>query len=163
VSRSVRVLASLASLAVVLAAAPAVLAAGPTVEILDLNDPQADIDESASISDACGFPIAADVAGTWRFVVYPEDARHVVEIDHYVTRVTYTNLDTGRVVKLRDIGPDRAYLRDGHLYVAVTGRAVTSQGNIGQVVVDIETGEIVFRAGNDVGLFNDQLCDALAA
>ena len=161
-SLSVRVLASLATLAILLAAVPAALAAGPTREVFDLDDPQIDVDESAWVSGLCGFAVDAQVSGRIQAVVYPEGRRHVIEIDHYVQRVTYTNLETGRVVKLRDIGPDRFYIRDGRLYVAVTGRAVTSQGNIGQVVIDLETNEVVFRAGNDVGLFNDQLCDALS-
>ena len=128
-----------------------------------LDDPQIDIDESAWASDVCGFAVEAEVAGQWTFVVYPDGARHRVEIDHFVTRVTYTNVETGRVVRLRDIGPDRWSLRDGVLTVAVTGRAVTSQGIIGQIVFDIETGDVIFQAGRDVGLFNDSLCERLAA
>lgn len=162
--RTARSLVAIAFAAVLVAAlAGPAMAAGPTREILDLDDPAWDADETAWITDVCGFAVDASVAGTWTFVVYPSDARHVVEIDHYVTRISYTNVATGTIVRLRDIGPDRFSVRDGRLYVAVTGRAVTSWGHIGQIVLDIESGEIVFEAGADTGFFYDDLCARLAA
>ena len=69
----------------------------------------------------------------------------------------------GYAVKLRDIGPDRVYIRDGVVRIAVTGRAVTSQGIIGQIVFDPATGDVVFQAGREPGLFYDTLCDRLAS
>jgi hypothetical protein len=161
---ALRTAASMAILLAALATALAgpALAAGPTREVQDLDDPQWDIDESAWASGLCGFAVDAHVAGQWTFVVYPEGSRRMLEIDHFVTRVTYTNLETGTAVKLRDIGPDRVSIRDGVVRIAVTGRAVTSQGNIGQIVFDLATGDVVFQAGREPGLYYDTLCERLA-
>ena len=56
---TLRLLATLASLAVVLAAAPAALAGQPDREVISLNDPAIDVEESAWASALCGFPIDA--------------------------------------------------------------------------------------------------------
>jgi hypothetical protein len=157
-----RVLAILASLALMLGAAPAVLAAGPTHATDNLNDPQIDIEESAWATGWCGFAVDADIAGHRSSTEFSGDGRSVVALYHYAIRVTYTNVETGAVIRLRDVGPDRFFVKDGRDYVAVTGRATTGSGVIGIVIIDLETGEIVHQAGNDVGQFNDQFCDAIS-
>jgi hypothetical protein len=157
-----RVLALAMSLAALLGAAPVALAAGPTHTVESLNDPQIDVDESAWASDWCGFAVVADVAGRIGSLEFSANGRSVVGLNVYGIRVTYTNAETGATVKLRDIGPDRFFMKDGRAYVAVTGRSLTGTGVIGVVVLDLETGEVVHGAGNDVGLFNDWFCDAIA-
>ncbi len=61
--RSLRVLAILASLAVLLAAAPAVLGGGPTRDVVDLDDPAIDIEEAAFWTEECGFAVGVDNSG----------------------------------------------------------------------------------------------------
>ena len=163
VRRPIRMLTLLATLAILVGAlVPAALAAGPERTLIDLDDPQIDVEESAFWSDECGFDVAANNRGFIRYTVFPAGRRSVLEIDHYGIRATYTNVATGTSARLQDIGPDRFYVRDGRAYVAVTGRSTTGTGTIGQVVFDLETNEIVHQAGRDVGLFQDALCDALA-
>ena len=161
--RSLRVLAILASLAVLLGAAPAVLGGGPTREVVSLADPALDAAESADLTARCGVPVSASNAGHIIYQSFPEGRRSVMELDHYNIRATYTNLDTGASVRLRDIGPDRFYSRGDTLYVAVTGRATTSTGVIGQTVFNLALEDPIKTVGNDVGLFWDQICEALGA
>ena len=157
-----RVLALIVSLGALLGAAPAVLAAGPSHVVDSLNDPQIDIDESAWASDWCGFAVDAQVSGRIAGLEFAVDGRSVVALNIYGVRVTYTNVETGAVVRLRDIGPDRFFVKDGRAYVAVTGRASNGTGVFGVVIFDLETGELVHQAGNDQGVFNDWFCDAIS-
>jgi hypothetical protein len=163
VPRALRVLAILASLAVLLGAAPAVLGGGPTRDVLDLDDPAFDIEEAAFWTQECGFEVGVDNSGHITTLAFPAGNRKMLQIDSYHIYVTYWNVETGRTIKLRDVGPDRVYLRGGRAYIAVTGRSLTGTGTIGQVVIDLETDEIVHQAGREVGLFQDQLCAALGA
>jgi len=159
--RSHRVLASFATLALVVGVtAPAALAAGPERTVIDLNDPQIDIDESAWASKECGFPIRAEVSGHIIVLVFPDGRRHV-ETNVYNTRASYTNAATGATTRLRDIGPDRIYWLDGRLVAAITGRSLTGSGVIGLVIIDFKTGEVLFQAGNEVGFFYDGFCAAI--
>jgi len=165
VSLSLRSLASLATLAMLAAtigAAPAALAAGPQRIVVDLDDPALDAEESAAYTEACGFEVAADNAGHIIMLVFPESRKRMLEINVYGIRATYTNVETGASIRLRDDGPDRIYVKDGSLFVGVTGRSTTGTGVVGLTVIDLTTFEVVKQAGNDVGLFQDQLCDALA-
>ena len=157
---TLRVLAALASLAVVLAAAPAVLAAGPSRDVTWLNDPAIDAEESVWASGLCGFPVEADVAGRIQTIVQ-DGTGHILQLDVYGIRATYRNPENGRQFQYRDIGPDRLFVKDGRVYVAVTGRS-SGSGVIGVVVIDIETNEIVHEAGNDVGDFYAGMCETLA-
>ena len=156
-----RVLAVLASLALCLAAAPAVMAGPPDREVTNLDDPTIDAEESAWASGFCGFEIVADVGGHIGTIVM-DGTGHVLELNLYAIRATYTNPETGATFRYRDIGPDRLYVKDGRAYVAVTGRS-SGSGVIGVVVIDLETGEFVHVAGNDVGDFYDGMCETLAA
>jgi hypothetical protein len=47
------------------------------------------------------------------------------------------------------------------LVVAVTGRSITGTGVIGRTVINFDTGEIEFQAGNSQGDFFEILCTAL--
>jgi hypothetical protein len=141
----------------------AAIAAPPTRFVVDLNDPETDVAESDYVSGLCGFEIDAEVAGHIIFTLF-EDAsqRHVVELDHFGIRTTYTNPATGAVVRVRDIGPDRYYISDGVLHVAITGRSEGGTGIVGVVKINLETGEVEHVAGNDIGVFFDRLCGQLS-
>ena len=146
-----------ASLLGVLATA-GVLAAGPTREVADLNDPVLDVDESAFATDLCGFQVDADVSGHIAYLIFDGGGtQSVQELNLYAVRFTYTNPATGVTVRTGDVGPDRFYVRKGSLYIAITGRSF----NIGVVVINLETGEVVHEAGK-ANTFYDTLCDNLA-
>jgi hypothetical protein len=135
-----------------------VLAAGPTREVIDLNDPALDVDESAFATALCGFPVDADVSGHIEFLVYSAGGtQSVQELHLYAVRFAYTNPANGVTVRAADVGPDRFYVRKGSLFIAITGRSF----NIGVFVINLETDEVVHQAGkaND---FYDTLCARLA-
>ena len=53
----------------------------------------------------------------------------------------------GETCEFHDIGPDHYYLQDGHLFLAFSGPS-SGVGVIGQVLVNVDTGEIVeLKAG----------------
>jgi hypothetical protein len=136
-------------------------AAAPTTMVIDLNDPAIDADESAFASDVCDFPIVADVSGHIRLVTF-DGGGSVQNLNLYNVLATYTNPETGATYRLRDIGPDRFYVKRGVLYVAVTGRSETGSGVIGVVKINLDTGEVVHSAGKGIGFFYDRLCAAVA-
>jgi hypothetical protein len=139
------------------------LAAPPDRFVVDLNDPDIDVSESAFVSGLCGFDIDAQVSGHIVFTVFDDDSqRHVVELHHFGIRTTYMNVATGAVVRVRDIGPDRHYISDGVLHVAITGRSEGGTGIVGVVKINLETGEVEHVAGNDIGVFLDRLCGELS-
>jgi hypothetical protein len=153
----------LASLALLFALVPVAAAAGPVRNVINLADPALDADESAWLSEECGFPVKAVNAGHIIEMTFPAGRRTKTQINVYGIRATYTNLDSGVSVKLVDAGPDRFYTKGGRLYVAVTGRSTTGTGTIGVVVFDLETDEIVHESGKEVGIFWDSICDRLGA
>jgi hypothetical protein len=142
-----------------LAAGPAM--AAPNTVVIDLNDPAIDAEESGFASDVCGFPIVADVSGHIRFVTF-DGQGSVQELHLFNVLATYTNPETGATYRLRDIGPDRIYVKRGILYVAVTGRSETGTGVIGVVKINLDTGEVIQTAGKGIGFFYDRLCAQLA-
>lgn len=140
----------------------AALGGAPSREIISLDDPAIDVDETAFVSDLCGFPIDAAVSGHIIVTVFPDSSPGVFQLNLYAIRVTYTNPANGKVLRLRDIGPDRFYVQHGIAYVAVTGRSESGSGNIGVVKIDLATGEVVHQAGHEIGVIYDRLCAALS-
>lgn len=156
------VLATALATAALVMAAPAA-AAKPTVFTVSFADPAIEADYAAALTDACGVPIDVSIAG--KVVVHEfSGGAPLVAIHSYSFRLTATNPATGASTIVRDAGPDRIRIDhdSGHLEVAVTGRSTTGSGVIGQVVVDLDTGEVLSVAGNEVGLFTDTVCAAIA-
>lgn len=149
-----------AALVGVLSLATTASAARPEVFQISFDDPAIEADEVAFVSGICGFPVEVDLAG--KVVVHLFDGGRMVEVDNYNIRGLYTNPANGKTWKLVDSGPDRLYVRDGELFVGITGRSLTGSGVIGLVVIDLATGETVFTAGNDRGFYVDTICAALA-
>jgi hypothetical protein len=144
-------------------AAPGALAAGPERFRIDLSDPDIVAGETAFATEVCGFPVEVTLAGHIIGRLFPEDGRSPVDITTFAARGTYTNPATGASVRFTDAGPDRWYLKDGVLYLAITGRSVSGSGVIGIVVFDTDTWDIVHQAGNEVGWYLDWICPQLAA
>jgi hypothetical protein len=141
----------------------AALGAAPTREFISLDDPAIDADETAFVTDLCGFPVDAEVSGHVIVTSFPRDgAPGVFALNVYGVRITYTNPETGKIVRLRDVGPDRFFVKGGIAYVAVTGRSETGSGIVGVVIIDLATGEVVHQSGNDIGVIYDRLCAALS-
>jgi hypothetical protein len=157
-----RVLVALSLLVLALLLPATALAAAPTRDRVDLNDPSADVDETAWATDFCGFPVEADISGHIDAMSHDKSGPGTFDKTSYHVYVTYRNPANGARFTLRDVGPDRAYVKDGVAYVAVTGRSETGTGRTGVTKIDLSTGEIVHQSGNDIGLYYDYFCDELA-
>jgi hypothetical protein len=73
--------------------------------------------------------------------------------------VTFTN-EAGETFVFNDVGPDRVYVKNGQLFIAITGRS-TGSNVIGHVVQNLTTGETVLEAGKEFGSVEEQACKAL--
>jgi hypothetical protein len=135
-------------------------AARPQVFQFSFDDPAIEAGEAAFVSDVCGFPVEVDLEG--KVVVHIFGGGRTVQVDSYSIRGLYTNPANGKTWRLVDAGPDRVYVRDGELFLGITGRSLTGSGVIGLVVIDLATGEAVFTAGNERGFYVDTICAALA-
>jgi hypothetical protein len=105
----------------------------------------------------CGTQTIVRHINGWFQVRTFDDPNRNVELDVFHLAFTFTNA-AGEQFLWRDVGPDRYYVSDGTLFVAIVGRA---GGHIGRLVVNLATGETVFEAGQDLGLPRDQACAAL--
>ena len=72
---------------------------------------------------------------------------------------TFTN-EEGETFVFNDVGPDRVYVKNGEIFIAITGRS-TATGIIGHVVQNLTTGETVLEAGKEFAPLEEQACEAL--
>ena len=142
-------------------AAGSVSAARPTVLHIDVSDPAREAGFEADLLAACGY--AVDVEATGHVIVHQFNGNpRLVEINNY--RMFETFSANGKTLVVRpDSGPDVIWVgRDGHLYIALTGRSVTGSGVVGRTVFDITTMELVSSHGHDLGDFIAWVCNGLA-
>jgi len=119
-----------------LTAAP-VAAAKP--ESFDYDDPQLEAEDSAALTEECGFAVMADYSGHVIFHV-DKSGRHI-EVDNYQVQGTLTNVGTGTTFSFHDSGPNRVSVdAAGHVIVQITGRDHSGGGWVGLVTVDTTTG-----------------------
>jgi hypothetical protein len=114
----------------------------------------------------CGFPVSVDAVGWVKIIpinAAGKGKRQPLELNIYhLPSVTYSSGDRSFTTPL-DVGPDVIYLQDGVVYVALTGRSTTGSGVIGRVVINTETGDVVFEAGQRVYEdFAAHVCEELA-
>jgi len=155
-----RIVICVAAVICALALLSSAAAARPEIFTFSFDDPAIEANEAAFVSGICGFPVTVDLEG--KVVVHVFADGRTLEIDNYNIRGLYTNPANGETWKLVDAGPDIFFVRDGKVFVAVTGRSLTGSGVIGHVVIDLDTGAAVFTAGNDRGFYVDAICSALA-
>ena len=102
----------------------------------------------------------------WVQVFVSPSADESGNLEHAVFHLDLTHSNAaGETWVWNDRGPDRIFLIDGVPFVAITGRAGGS-GVIGQVVVNLLTGEVTKVAGTPVGdggpfAVDAAACDAL--
>ena len=153
--------AAVALLAVLALAGPAA-GAKPTREVVDLDDPVLEAEEEAFLAEVCGTEIDVDLEGRIIVLIFDKPVnKGVVELNIFEFEATFTNPETGATLTLHDVGPDVYLVRDGELFIALTGRSTTGSGVIGRVVIDLATGEAVFEAGKPVGDYVERVCEAL--
>ena len=145
-----------------LIAAPGVSAESRRPEVLDLNNPAFDAEDSAFWSRECGFAVTAELSG--HIIFHNPKGGAVSDIVVYHTMETLTS-ETA-TYRLLDVGPDLTYIRNGVEYVAAVGRSITGSGVIGRAEINLDTGEIVWHGrlvGDEVfGDFTAPICRALA-
>lgn len=157
------VVAAAAAVALLALTVGSTLGARPIKQTIDLDDPVAEEFWSGVLTAECGVPIAMDIEGRVTIHVFQDrDGTWRHEIDKWWIRDTFTNLESGASILLKDVGPDVIRVdRQGRLTVAITGRSLTGSGIIGRVVIDLDTFEVLHSAGKEVGSFIDQVCAAI--
>ena len=95
--------------------------------------------------------------GGW-FQVMGGSGRNL-ELNVFHGVITFTNAD-GETFIFHDVGPDRVYVKDGNIFLAITGRS-TGSGVIGHVVINRSTGDVVLVAGKEFGTAEAVACRAL--
>ena len=118
--------------------------------------------EAAAATAGCGFAIDVTLTGWVQTKTLKAGGgdRQQDSINVFHSDIIYTAGDMS--FRIHDVGPDHYYWLDGVLYVAVTGRSLTGSGVIGHVIINAETGEVVFQAGNDQGFYGANVCAALS-
>ena len=153
----------LAAMALLLLVAAPVQAARPEIEVVDVASAENEAETEAFLLVVCGFAI--DFEGEGHVITQTFDRAHgqrvVTSMSHYRLSETFSANGTTIVVRV-DAGPDIFFSDSGVDYLAITGRSITGSGVIGRTVYDLETGEVVSQAGNEVGDFLALLCTELA-
>jgi hypothetical protein len=151
---------------VLLVALPsAALAAKPYKEVIDLGTPEEEAFVAGLMTEICGFPVEASLKSRVTVhVIFDRHGDFKREIDGYLSWDTLINPATGASVTLHDVGPDLYWLSDdGSVLHAYIGRSLTGSGYIGRFVENLDTGEVLFIAGRNVGSLYDQICVPLGA
>jgi hypothetical protein len=130
----------------VVAVAPAALAApadgngNKDVDQFEFFDIPIFCDETDEIPD-----LSLDVAGFIQFKEFDGEGNPNLELAVFHIDATFSNSD-GDSWTWRDRGPDRSYVdSNGDVILTITGRS--GANNIGHVVLNLTTGEILLQAG----------------
>lgn len=131
--------------------------------VVHLDDPEEWAALSEEISAECGFDVVVDGFGWVQIMTFSDQRGRTQheELNVYHSRIVASA--NGQTIEILDVGPDHFFVRDGVAYLALTGRSITGSGVIGHVVVNLDTGEVEFEAGNVQGDWIENLCTNLAA
>jgi hypothetical protein len=117
--------------------------------------------DDISFTDVCpgGETLNVQFAGWLQIRFFDQPNNKNVELDIVHNTVTFTNA-TNESFVIQVVGPDRYYLEDGKLFVAIVGRGTEV---FGRVVVDLSTDPptTVFVAGKEIGHVLLLACEAL--
>jgi hypothetical protein len=114
------------------------------------------LDESFSVRCGGGVRLEGHLGGFVQFMG-GEGGNLELNVVHLV--FTFTNRE-GETFVFLDVGPDRVFVKDGQLFLTITGRA-NVVGTIGHVVIDLATGEAVLVAGKAIPALEELACEAL--
>jgi hypothetical protein len=131
------------------------------------------VDDTFVIEGCDGFSVIERVQGRIKVSIhFDQDGNFVMQIARFSLRHTYTNSETGASLFSPDVGIDKTVINeDGSGTTAVIGIVarivVPGEGTVfrhlGRIVFDINTGEVVFEAGqhDDFADLLPALCSAL--
>jgi hypothetical protein len=114
------------------------------------------VDDDFSVRCDGGDVLAGHLGGFFQ-VMGESGGNLALNVFHLV--FTFTN-EAGETFVFNDVGPDRVYMKNGELFIAITGRS-TATGIIGHVVLNLTTGETVLKAGKAFLPLEEQACEAL--
>jgi len=131
--------------------------------VVYLDDPGEWAALSDEISAECNFDVVVDGSGWVQIMTFSDQRGRTQheELNVYHSRIVASA--NGQTIEILDVGPDHFFVRDGVAYLALTGRSITGSGVIGHVVVNLDTDEVEFEAGNVQGDWTENLCTNLAA
>jgi hypothetical protein len=116
--------------------------------------------------DCSGETLTLNAAYWGQFKLFGPPNNRNVELGVFHVVWTFTNED-GETFIWRDVGPDHTYVVGDELFIAITGRSTASGNidrtdiNVGHVVLNLTTNEVVFVAGRGLGSVYDLACDVL--
>lgn len=132
-----------------------------------------EVDDTFEIGECDGFTVIEHVEGTIRVSIhFDNDGNLAMEINRFSLRHTLTNSETGASLFSPDVGIDKFTIhQDGSATLAVIGLVsrivVPGEGlvfaNLGRIVFDANTGEVLSVAGphDDFADLLPLLCSAL--
>jgi hypothetical protein len=118
------------------------------------------IDEPFTVN--CGTEELTGTAEGWIAVrVFTQPKNRNVELENFHVVFTYRN-SAGQTYTFVEVGPAHVWFDfdTSQFFVDLIGRSAGS-GLLGRLVVNLDTGEVVFFAGNPVGPSDDLACEAL--
>lgn len=114
-------------------------------------------------SDVCpgGTELDVVIDGWFQGRFFEQANNKNVQLNVFRVTWTFTN-SSGKTFAFQEVGPDRIYMEDGKLFVAITGR-IPFLGLIGHAVFDLSTDPPtqVFTAGRNFGDLLLLACEAL--
>jgi len=123
-------------------------------------------DDTYDVTCASGEVLTVHEVGWAQFKVFGPPNNKNVELGIFHIVLTYSN-SAGDQFVYRDVGPDRVYVEGDEIFVAISGRSSASGNpnrdeiNIGHMVLNMTTGEVVLIAGRGLGSLEDLACDTL--
>jgi hypothetical protein len=107
------------------------------------------IEEEAAVTCPDGTVLVRGIEGWIQVHIFGQPANRNIELDVFHVVLAFTS-PSGEIFIFHEAGPDRFYVDGSNLVVAIVGR-VAAQGIIGRLVIDLETRQVRFLAGQEFG------------
>lgn len=104
--------------------------------------------------------LAGNQSGWFQVRGFAQSNNGNVELAVFHLIATFTNPATGETFVFQDVGPERVYMEDGDLIVAVSGRA-GGWHVIGHLLFNFDTEQVEFIAGKEFERVGALACEAL--
>jgi hypothetical protein len=114
------------------------------------------------LTDCGGETINLNITGWFQARAFTQPSSRNLELDIFHQIWTYTNT-AGDTFVYPAVGPNRFSLdvKTGEQILEVSGRSGGAEGIIGRFVLNLDTFEVEFLAGQDLGSIDERACEAL--
>jgi hypothetical protein len=121
------------------------------------------IEDSFTYACSDGTNVTVQIGGWIQGRFFEQANNRNVQLNVFHNTWTFTNTVTGQQFFFHESGPDRLYVEDGKLFIAVTGQIPNEVGIIGHLVYDLSGAAParVFTAGKVFGDLLLLACDDL--